>query len=67
MAALPACGAHLRLPLPCHSIHLRARWFSVVPDMMFGFGDVETPMQSTVDIVEDVVVSYLRDLIQNAA
>lgn len=35
--------------------------------MMFGFGDVEAPMQSTVDVVDDLVSSYLRDLIQKAA
>jgi hypothetical protein len=34
-----------------------------VADMMFGFGDVERPLQSTVDVVEDVVTSYLRNLV----
>ena len=35
-------------------------------DMLFGFGDVETPLQSTIDMVEDVVVSYLQLLIRRA-
>ena len=38
-----------------------------LPDMMFGFGDVETPMQSTVDVVDDLVSAYVRDLVQKAA
>ena len=37
-----------------------------LPDMLFGFGDVDNPLQSTVDTVEDVVVSFLQSLIVKA-
>ena len=34
--------------------------------MMFGFGDVEAPLQSTVDTVEDLVASYVTTLVKKA-
>lgn len=37
-----------------------------VPDMMFGFGDVEAPLQSTVDTMEDLVKSYIETLVKRA-
>lgn len=37
-----------------------------LPDMMFGFGDVEAPLQSTVDTVEDLVASYVTTLVKKA-
>ena len=44
----------------------RAHAVCAVPDMMFGFGDVEAPLQSTVDTMEDLVTSYVKTLIQKA-
>eukprot|EP01045_Picozoa_sp_COSAG04_P003576 COSAG04_NODE_146_length_22922_cov_53.506901_21_plen_93_part_00 len=35
--------------------------------MLFGFGDVEAPLQSTVDTVEDLVTSYVQLLVRKAA
>jgi hypothetical protein len=37
-----------------------------LPAMMYGFGDVENPLQSTVDTIEDVVVSYIQQLVRGA-
>jgi hypothetical protein len=34
---------------------------------MFGFGDVELPLQSTVDTVADVVLAYLGRLVKRAS
>jgi hypothetical protein len=34
--------------------------------MMFGFGDVEAPLQSTVDTMEDLVTSYVQTLVKKA-
>ena len=34
---------------------------------MFGFGDVEAPLQSTVDTIEDTVKAYLRHVIKRAS
>ena len=34
--------------------------------MMFGFGDVEAPLQSTVDTMEDLVASYVQVLVKKA-
>mmetsp|Transcript_29041 Transcript_29041/g.72908 ORF Transcript_29041/g.72908 Transcript_29041/m.72908 type:complete len:152 (+) Transcript_29041:455-910(+) len=34
--------------------------------MMFGFGDVEQPLQQTVDTVEDVLVDYITEFVHQA-
>ncbi len=53
-------------PHPRMSFSHTLLFVCAVPDMMFGFGDVETPLQSTVDTVEDLVTSYVQTLVKKA-
>lgn len=32
--------------------------------MMYGFGDTETPLQETTDLVEDMTIDYLTDFVR---
>lgn len=34
--------------------------------MMYGFGDAAVPVQATVDLVEDTLVEYIRDVVFKA-
>ena len=66
-------GAQRRVTLPWGHPHPGVCFCSralllvyAVPDMMFGFGDVEAPLQSTVDTMEDLVTSYVQTLVKKA-
>ncbi|KAJ9515308.1 hypothetical protein QJQ45_006575 [Haematococcus lacustris] len=39
---------------------------ATVRSMVYGFGDDESPLQETIDLVEEVLMHFLRDIMQRA-
>jgi hypothetical protein len=40
--------------------------FKSIVDIMYGFGDVSTPLEESVAVVEELAILYMRDLAQRA-
>lgn len=45
------------------SIFLKIKYFNLVRNMMYGFGDDPQPYAESVELLEDLVVQYITDMV----
>ena len=68
MESTPSPSKHQSTTLdPAHIHHPKHRYSSEIQSMLFTFGDVRNPLPETVSLVEDLVLSELREIVHKAA